>query len=122
MEKRPEWSDAMNKAFGRRIAAAREAKGWSLAALADRLQVSRATIGHWETGARTIKHDDLAKLCEALGVSVDEMLFGIQRWPFPTIDFRSVIDLDSDDLRRLEGALLLVSAQLGLELKQLAAA
>jgi transcriptional regulator with XRE-family HTH domain len=48
--------------MGKRITAARNAKGWSLQYVAARLGVSKATVGHWETGARAIKHGDLAAL------------------------------------------------------------
>lgn len=115
------WSEEKDKELGRRIAAARTAKGMSLAVVGEKLSVTRATVGHWETGQRAIKHADLAALCGVLDISADELLFGVQRWPFSKIDFGSVTDLEPMDLARLEGALMLTAAQLGIEIKQAAA-
>lgn len=116
-----EWDASQDKAVGRRLADARAAKGWSLEHVAKRIGVTRATIGHWETGARAIKHRDLAAICTVLGVSADEVLFGVRRWPFEKIDFGSVADLEPIELARLEGALLGLASQLGIEIKRAAA-
>ncbi|MBV8048083.1 MAG: helix-turn-helix transcriptional regulator [Paludibacterium sp.] len=115
------WNSDRDTAFGVRIAKARNAKGWSLAQLADRLNVSRAMVGHWEKGNRAIKHADLATLCQILGVSADELLFGIRRWPFEKVDFESIRSLDKSDIDRLEGALIITASQLEIDIKQNAA-
>lgn len=44
------------------------------------------------------------------------------RWPFPTVSLDRLQQLPPDDLLRLEGALLLAAAQLGIDLKVDAAA
>ena len=84
--------------------------------LADRLGVTKATVGHWETGARTIKLLDLRRVCSALEISSDFALFGERRWPFDRISYEAVRDLEPQDRNRLEGALLLTAAQIGLEI------
>ena len=110
-----------SKEVGRRIAKARASQGLSIANVAETLDVSRGSIGHWETGERAIKIQELAALCRTLKVSADELLFGLRRWPFEKIDFDSIATLDKDDMNRLEGALILTAAQLGIEIKQIAA-
>lgn len=110
-------SSERDEKFGERLASARAAKGFSMATVAERLGVSKATVGHWEGGKRAIKHDDLAALCTLLGVSADEMLFGVRRWPFEGIDFGLVAGLEQSDRDRLAGALMLAAAQFGLDVK-----
>lgn len=103
-------------AIGKRITAARQAKGWSLQYVADRLKVSKATVGHWETGARAIKHGDLAALCLLLQTSADMILFGRRQWPFKNITLEAVAALEAADVAQLEGAMRLMAAQAGIDL------
>lgn len=44
------------------------------------------------------------------------------RWPFPSVSLDALLRLPPQDLLRLEGALLLAAAQLGLDVKLAAAA
>lgn len=115
------WTRDSDIAMGKRILAARNLRGLSLQAVADALKVSKGTAGHWETGTRTIKHHDLARLCSLLQVSADEVLFGIRRWPFTGIDFDLVNDLEPLDLGRLEGGLLQLAGDFGIQIKRDAA-
>lgn len=110
-----DWTAQHDADMGRRIASARELKGISLAALARHLNVSKATVGFWETGARTIKHHDLARLCSALEVSADELMFGKRIWPFDGIDAEKIAQLEPEDVQKLQGALLAVAAQLAVD-------
>lgn len=98
-----EWDDDKSKQMGRRITAAREARGFSLQNVADRLGVSKGSVGHWETGVRAIKHDDLARLCDLLKASADEILFGKRQWPFASIDLDKVLRLEPQEISQLEG-------------------
>lgn len=111
-----EWSATQDKALGSRIAAARAAAGVTLQTLADFLGVSKATAGQWETGGRAIKHHDLARLCVALKVSADELLFDRGVWLFDGVDPIKVRQLEPQDLHKLEGGLLLTAAQIGLDI------
>lgn len=111
-----EWLDEADVAMGARITNAREARGISLQRLADHLQVSKATVGHWETGERTVKHHDLARLCVALGVSADQLLFGSTIWPFTGVDIAKVVQLEPGDIQQLQGGLLLTAGQIGLDI------
>ena len=110
------WEEAEDRVLGGRIQKAREARGVSLQTLADFMDVSKATAGHWETGARSIKHHDFARLCAALNVSADQLLFGRSVWPFSGVDADKVQQLDAQDLAKLEGGLLLTAAQIGLDI------
>lgn len=109
------------KQMGRRIADARAAKGLSTQGLATKMEISKGAVGHWETGKNAIRAPELGQLCQILGVSADELLFGVRRWPFSMIDFDAVAGLDQRERGLLEGAMLLAAAQIGLEIKQEAA-
>jgi transcriptional regulator with XRE-family HTH domain len=60
-------------------------EAWTQAELAERLGVSRGTVGGWESGSRQIGVDWLLPLCGAREVRLVKLLDG----------------LESDDLRRL---------------------
>lgn len=99
--------------LGSRLRRAREAVGLSLHAVADRLGLSHATVGHWETGTNAIKAPELFRLCHLYSVSADDMLFGARRWPFPGVDYDAVQRLEPIDRGRLEGAMLAVAEAMG---------
>ncbi len=42
--------DGIKREFGRMLRSARQAKGWSMAKLAWRMEVGEGTIHHWEHG------------------------------------------------------------------------
>lgn len=111
-----EWTREHDFELGKRITEARADKGVSLQVLAERLGVAKATVGHWESGQRTIKHHDLACLSVALDVSPDHLLLGRSIWPFEGIDPRKIARLEADDLMQLQGALLLAAGQIGLDI------
>lgn len=57
-------------AVGKRIRAARKAKGLNQGELADKLGVSLDTISRWETEKRQPRSDDLTNLSQVLNVSI----------------------------------------------------
>lgn len=59
---------------GTRIAAARNAKGWSQKDLADRMSVSQPTIQRYESGKRDLDTEKLVSLSSVLGVTVSYLL------------------------------------------------
>ena len=111
------WNQEKDAELGARIRIAREAKGYSLHQFSLKIGVSKGTCGHWETGARTIKHHDLAAICHVLSISADELLFGTKRWPFEGIEFSSIQNLEVSELNKLEGALISTANQYGLDVK-----
>jgi transcriptional regulator with XRE-family HTH domain len=60
--------------FGRRLAAARRAKGWSQAQLADRLSTSQKTVDYYERRAQNPSLDLITRVAGALEVSVAELM------------------------------------------------
>jgi transcriptional regulator with XRE-family HTH domain len=62
--------------IGMRIAQARKARGWTQEGLAERSGLHKQTISEWERGNRTPSTDALAKVADALGVSLQELVHG----------------------------------------------
>lgn len=108
------WTHESDTALGERLTRARENRGLSLAQVGKELGVSKATVGHWETGSRSIKHHDLAHLCAFFSISADEILFGAKRWPFEGIEFESVAQLEPSEIEKLEGAIVSTAHHYGL--------
>jgi transcriptional regulator with XRE-family HTH domain len=63
--------------LARNIAAERVRHRWTQAQLAERLGVAASTVSGWETGHRLIGVDALVPLCRALGVSLADLLRGL---------------------------------------------
>jgi transcriptional regulator with XRE-family HTH domain len=59
-----------------RLRKARESKGLSQRALAEKIGAYQTKYQNWEAGMNEPSYDDLVKLCKVLGVSVDYMLRG----------------------------------------------
>ena len=62
--------------MGLRIALRRRETGMTQEELADRMDVSPQTISYVETGKKSIRPENLIKLCTALDVSADYLLTG----------------------------------------------
>jgi len=62
--------------IGRFIADCRREKNMTQRQLADILQISDKTISKWETGRGLPEAQFMLPLCEALGISVNELLSG----------------------------------------------
>ena len=56
------------------IAAARLAKGLTQAQLAEAVGTTQGQIARWETGARNPKVPALAKIAQALGVTIEQLI------------------------------------------------
>lgn len=64
----------MNQLFAERLSALRKSHGLTQQALADRLELSRGTIGMYESGLRDPDTKTLSRLADILGCSVDFLL------------------------------------------------
>jgi transcriptional regulator with XRE-family HTH domain len=64
----------MSFEFKARLKNTREARGLSQADLAKKTGLQPAAVSHFETGNRSPSFDNLRKLADALGVSVDYLL------------------------------------------------
>lgn len=66
---------AMSVRVGHRIYMARILKGWTQQDLADQLLLSRAAVGHFESGRREPDFTTLIQIADVTGVTMD-YLFG----------------------------------------------
>ena len=64
------------KQMGQRILARRKALGLTQDDLAEMIGVTPPMISNLEQGKKAIRPDNLAKVCKALGVSSDFVLYG----------------------------------------------
>lgn len=64
----------MGSEFENRLKKTRDARGLSQADLAKKTGLQPAAVSHFETGNRSPSFDNLRKLSDALGVSVDYLL------------------------------------------------
>jgi transcriptional regulator with XRE-family HTH domain len=71
-------------AFGRRLAEARSARALTQDALARLIEVQAHTISRWERGAHQPEMEQVAKLSDQLGVSIDWLVLGRGDGPVPT--------------------------------------
>lgn len=60
--------------FGERLHDLREAAGLSQAQVADKLGMAQRTYSHWERRAVALRHDQLAALADALGISLADLV------------------------------------------------
>jgi transcriptional regulator with XRE-family HTH domain len=66
--------DVVDSLIRARIRGLREARGWSLDALAGRCHLSPSTLSRIETGHRRISIDQLVPIARALGTSLDQLV------------------------------------------------
>lgn len=59
------------------IRAAREARGWTLVELGERVRASQTTIHNWETGKTRPGLEDINVLCSALALSPEMLLIAL---------------------------------------------
>jgi transcriptional regulator with XRE-family HTH domain len=67
---------ALRKKLGAQIVKLRKRRGWSQAALAERLGVPRERLGTWERGRNAPSLEDLARLSEVLEIPFEGLGLG----------------------------------------------
>lgn len=72
-----EGESRLNKIIGENIRRLRKANRWTLADVADALQVKKPTVHRWETGKNGISIYNLAKLQKLFEVPLDVLVFGV---------------------------------------------
>ena len=83
------------RARGARLKEAREQKKaqdggvWTLEYVASQLGVTKAAVGHWETGHAAPPYDKLIRLCRLYGVPAEHIIYGTNTSTLD-IDFRTV--------------------------------
>lgn len=68
----------LNVEIGARIRKCRETLGYSRETLAEKSELASSFLGTIELGSGSFTAESLIKLCRALGVSADYILFGIE--------------------------------------------
>ena len=66
--------DNLNEIFARNLAYYRSQRGLMQKDLAERLNVSKATISCWESGTYSPKLSALPEICEALDITLADLL------------------------------------------------
>lgn len=64
------------ESMGKRIKKIRKGKKWTQKKLADKIGTTHCSISTWEEGKRNMSVYYFARLCMALEVSADYLLFG----------------------------------------------
>lgn len=113
--------------IGKRLARARKESGMSQPELARIAGVSAGAVGNIEAGTRSGSARVVEALARALGVSVRWLVDGdgpreqVGAWPFSQVDRSAIESLSPSQKAAVEGAILLVLAQMGASGKDLAA-
>lgn len=113
--------------IGKRLARARKESGMSQPELARIAGVSAGAVGNIEAGTRSGSARVVEALARALGVSVRWLVDGdgpreqVGAWPFSQVDRSAIEALSPSQKAAVEGAILLVLAQMGASGKDLAA-
>ncbi len=68
----------LSQVVRQRIRGLRQARGWSLDALAKRCHLSPSTLSRIETGQRSIGLDQLIPLARALGTTLDQLVESVE--------------------------------------------
>lgn len=94
----------------------RKKRGIEQALLAEKLNVHAITVSRWERGISEPRASEIAKLCEALGVSEAELLRGPQskEWRIEVV-FRKEEDWEMNTVDMSASAPNLFLVQVGLE-------
>jgi transcriptional regulator with XRE-family HTH domain len=66
--------EALLRQLGQRVAQARRDRGWSQEQLAEAIDIQPVTVSRWETGHRALSISTLARITDALGVSLGDLL------------------------------------------------
>lgn len=100
------------------------------AQLGERLGMTKGNVSAWENGRHEASLDQLVRIAEVTGYA--EPLPGmpssnvlhpvsagrVHYWPFEGVDEDKVLDLSDSDRVRLETAILIAAAQVGLDVKR----
>lgn len=84
------------------LVAAREAKGWNAARLAREADIGLSTLRYWERGAGSPEPDNLARVADALGVPVAQLV-RVRDGAQTLADARVLAGLTQPQLGRLTG-------------------
>jgi transcriptional regulator with XRE-family HTH domain len=99
------WTDQDRAAFGKRLRDARISKALSQPDVAAMFDATKQSVSSWEKGRNLPTAEDVARLADEFGVSVEWLLFGVQTQAL-SMDLRKrLVSMDADSLRRIENGL-----------------
>lgn len=75
------------EAIGGRIREERVRRSFTIQEVCDALSVSPQAVGKWQRGESLPSIDNLVALCTLFDVSMEGILFGEDRMPFPYVAF-----------------------------------
>ena len=80
-----------NARFKQRLDHLKRTEGMTQTALADTLDISQGTIGHWLNARSEPRSlEDFESLAKALGVSLNWLLYGSEKGPSPEVESRGI--------------------------------
>lgn len=91
--------ESLLKQMGQRILARRKALGLTQDDLAERIGVTPPMISNLEQGKKAIRPDNLAKVCKALGLSADFVLYGGDTHSYVDVVIEKLMHLSDDELQ-----------------------
>ena len=80
---------ALGDVIARNVRAERARRHWRQADLADLLGWERSSVGHLESGRRSVKASDLPALCRALEIPLAKLLEGAEPDDLAALSWRS---------------------------------
>ena len=92
-------SENFLKQMGQRILARRKALGLTQDDLAEMIGVTSPMISNLEQGKKAIRPDNLAKVCKALGLSADFVLYGGDTNSFIDVVVEKLTHLTDNELK-----------------------
>lgn len=88
--------------IGKRISQTRKAQGLTQENLAEQIGLSMQSVSCIELGKKGVRPENLIKICEALEVSADYLLFGKRETAVTDPFFNKLSKLRAEDYRLVE--------------------
>jgi transcriptional regulator with XRE-family HTH domain len=98
------WNKQQRQEFGLRLRKARVLKKMTQTEVGAMFDVGKAAVSAWEVGSNTPSAEQLARMADEFGASVEWLLFGVEGEPF-SIELRRVLSsMSAEMLRRIENS------------------
>lgn len=99
------WTPEQRQSFGNRLRDERKRKGMTLVEVGAMFDTSKQTVNHWEAGRSMPSAEQVARLAEEYGSSVEWLLYGRRTASFSPELMRALAGLEVDALRKFENSL-----------------
>ena len=100
-----EWTPEQRAAFGERLRESRKAKALTLVEVGVMFDTSKQTVNHWEAGRNMPSAEQVARLAEEYGCSVEWLLYGRQAPSLSMELLRHLASADAETRRKLENSM-----------------